>query len=372
MVRRASSRPFVSLRVHSPSSLSLSLPRLLNICNIDVGDVCPTGRARNSLFTRKSSTHIPTFSIANVPEATEITRKILNTQGGRVRATRIKGSFYLIECVWDVGKERERERDWLSSLRIHRRGKYCSWMDLATEIELQLRNDVIKLTLALVARAHPTSRWFLSQSLLAQEKEEAAATATKRSRLFSLGGFNESLVLALSTGREKQRIVIRGGNAGYVYRAQHSQQRRLIIHLEHLQGADEQWIYIVVYFFAFFVSVCFCFAFFPLSFFFLFSPLSGTYNRAAAENGSSDTAIVGRRDKLTPHTSSFVSEMPRVLLRNHLFFSPTPISRIVSRNPTFPAAKRNEHETAEVSSVVLSSRRLIVSIVRSRIKLPLI
>lgn len=72
---------------------------------------------------------------------------------------------------------------------------------------------------------------------------------------------------------------------------------------------------------------------------FQFFPLSGTYNRAAAENESSDTAIVGRRDKLTPHTSSFVSEMPRVLLRNHLFFSPTSISCIVSRDPTSSAAK---------------------------------
>lgn len=60
-----------------------------------------------------------------------------------------------------------------------------------------------------------------------------------------------------------------------------------------------------------------------------------------AENESSDTAIVDRRDKLTPHTSSFVSEIPRAL-RNHLFLVHRRFCALYPRDPTSSDIKRND------------------------------
>lgn len=108
-----------------------------------------------------------------------------------------------------------------------------------------------------------------------------------------------------------------------------------------------------------FVSLFCCCFFFPFQFFLL----SGTYNRAAAENGSSDTAIVGRRDKLTPHTSSFVSEMPRVLLRNHLFFLVRHRFRALYPVIQRLARQRETIVTAEVSLVEQAFDRFDCSIV---------
>lgn len=89
-------------------------------------------------------------------------------------------------------------------------------MDSTTEIELQLRNDVIKLTLTFVARIS-----FVGLSVvggLLRVTRRSSSSSETIPTIFSRR-FQREARFALSTGCGKQTAVIRDGNAGAVFTA---------------------------------------------------------------------------------------------------------------------------------------------------------